>query len=447
MAEHDEAIRIMEAQLDLIAEAMREPATTEDQKEVVHDMLRECAEHRKQLEDIGEAVIEQEGEATTFNTITGQLDRLERLQETYQSWIQNSVGSGVPSASGGANASSSAPVRTQTRNAFGAPASGEDSSAAAGNIATADTDFRGSAISSSDAGGREKKRKDKKDKRRTSESSDVGFGSSGFGTIGFGGGSDSFGGHAFGGSGDAVTSAGVAEAGGSGPASRGFGGAGGWPSAAGGDLEATVGSGSAGWGTGGDLGGWPAASRSHVEDTQPPPAEGTCSAGAFGNSFQDDPGLTVSSMGGFFGPPTGSAASLPPCGGHGGANGAASSPVHTRMPASAPIGATAHAQASPLPSTTRNAGAFGGINASGNAVDSFGGGAAGFGHTGTGSADGPSFSGPTTGSQFATMHIRCPFTDIEHDLDGFKAQFVRAASLAAGVPPHRIHIKGVRPGA
>lgn len=46
--------------------------------------------------------------------------------------------------------------------------------------------------------------------------------------------------------------------------------------------------------------------------------------------------------------------------------------------------------------------------------------------------------------KIARLHIRRPYSEVAQDVEAFKAQFVRAASLAAGVPPHRIRVKSVR---
>lgn len=51
-----------------------------------------------------------------------------------------------------------------------------------------------------------------------------------------------------------------------------------------------------------------------------------------------------------------------------------------------------------------------------------------------------------SGKIHARMHIHRSYAEVAHDIESFKAQFVQAASLAAGVPPHRIRVKGVRPG-
>jgi len=50
-----------------------------------------------------------------------------------------------------------------------------------------------------------------------------------------------------------------------------------------------------------------------------------------------------------------------------------------------------------------------------------------------------------TSSQVATFHIRCPYAEVEHDLDHFAKQFARAASNATGIAPHRIRVIGVKP--
>merc|ERR1719410_470569 len=83
----------LEGDLDAIADAMRTPPHSEEQRVMVGDMLKECGDNRKKLEDMAMLVIdsEQEGGEETFNTITARLDRLERLQDEYQSWATSAL--------------------------------------------------------------------------------------------------------------------------------------------------------------------------------------------------------------------------------------------------------------------------------------------------------------------------------------------------------------------
>jgi len=48
-------------------------------------------------------------------------------------------------------------------------------------------------------------------------------------------------------------------------------------------------------------------------------------------------------------------------------------------------------------------------------------------------------------SQVATFHIRCPYAEVEDDLDHFAKQFARATAKATGISPHRIRVIGVKP--
>merc|ERR1712083_273865 len=59
----------------------------EETKAMVSDMLRQCTEQRKALEDMAMAVIDQDGGEAAFNQITGKLDRLERLQDEFANWV------------------------------------------------------------------------------------------------------------------------------------------------------------------------------------------------------------------------------------------------------------------------------------------------------------------------------------------------------------------------
>eukprot|EP00811_Abedinium_folium_P011579 NODE_20725_length_784_cov_5.662100.p2 GENE.NODE_20725_length_784_cov_5.662100~~NODE_20725_length_784_cov_5.662100.p2 ORF type:complete len:148 (-),score=30.57 NODE_20725_length_784_cov_5.662100:249-692(-) len=56
---------------------------------------------------------------------------------------------------------------------------------------------------------------------------------------------------------------------------------------------------------------------------------------------------------------------------------------------------------------------------------------------------------PGTGtgqSQFATLRIERPYSEIGDNVEGFIAQFARAAAQATGIPSARLHIRAVRPG-
>merc|ERR1712050_620777 len=61
----------------------------EETKAMVSDMLRQCTEQRKALEDMAMAVIDQDGGEAAFNQITGKLDRLERLQDEFAAWVSS----------------------------------------------------------------------------------------------------------------------------------------------------------------------------------------------------------------------------------------------------------------------------------------------------------------------------------------------------------------------
>lgn len=53
---------------------------------------------------------------------------------------------------------------------------------------------------------------------------------------------------------------------------------------------------------------------------------------------------------------------------------------------------------------------------------------------------------PLGPSQTATLHIRCPFTDVDRDRLGFERLFVRELAQAMGVKEHRIRVREIRPG-
>mmetsp|Transcript_17650 Transcript_17650/g.48491 ORF Transcript_17650/g.48491 Transcript_17650/m.48491 type:complete len:427 (+) Transcript_17650:98-1378(+) len=65
-------------------------------------------------------------------------------------------------------------------------------------------------------------------------------------------------------------------------------------------------------------------------------------------------------------------------------------------------------------------------------------------NVGTGGFDSARSRG--TGSQQATMHIRCSYDDIANDLEGFKAHFRSSIAGAAGIPMERIRVHAVRRG-
>eukprot|EP00442_Polarella_glacialis_P033783 CAMPEP_0115129720 /NCGR_PEP_ID=MMETSP0227-20121206/51969_1 /TAXON_ID=89957 /ORGANISM="Polarella glacialis, Strain CCMP 1383" /LENGTH=60 /DNA_ID=CAMNT_0002534663 /DNA_START=78 /DNA_END=256 /DNA_ORIENTATION=- len=60
MADPTDDIRNMAQHLDLIEDVMAQPGGS-DHADMVNEMLRECAEHRKKLEEVAITVIERDG--------------------------------------------------------------------------------------------------------------------------------------------------------------------------------------------------------------------------------------------------------------------------------------------------------------------------------------------------------------------------------------------------
>lgn len=439
--EHAAAIAEVEARLDRAAEVMRGPSAG-GKAELVRDLLRDCAERRKSLEDICMVVIVQEGGEAIFNKIAGELDRLEILQDQFMTWSA-SVGSasqpagsyrGSPSGSheglgswradagerGGASVSEAEPQLP--------PQLARQHSEATGALQTVASE---AADPNGDAVRKERRRKEKKDLKRSKAPSDAteAFGADGFGVDGFG--ADGFGTDGFGADGFGVAAPQSM------PGDLGSGGAGfgGWPKAGDGEAPAAASSvGASAWSvpkveTSG-MGGWPAAgAEGDLSASRKLAAEagqaslsgvGFDATAGLGGSFVDAWGQprqprpasragSDASLGG-----TGMSRRLGGAGnafggGGGGGGGRAQEVVHQPSPS---------VRSRTARSDRRGA-----------------------------AAAGRSEAARKGGSQCASLRICCPFADVKHDLDAFSASFVRAAALAAGVAPSRIRVHGIRPGA
>mmetsp|Transcript_6371 Transcript_6371/g.11092 ORF Transcript_6371/g.11092 Transcript_6371/m.11092 type:complete len:326 (-) Transcript_6371:44-1021(-) len=320
-AEQMEIIETMANHLDMISEAMREPPEGDSQKALVQELLSDCNETRAKLESLAVQVIEQENREDTFNRITQELDRHDRLQEKFRTWSSLAPGGAVPPS----------------------PAVSGMHHMTDGSVQGFDAEGMSSAQSYGDEGARRKK--DKKEKKRAKAASDFG-GDSGFG---------------------------------------------GWPPAEGGDAPpaewGAVPAGEA-WGaphgsSGGDAGGF----------------------GDFGDAFGAVPPRKNSAApsdpgwGGFPPPPPASE------GWGGGAH----------PPAEATFGADHHHSA--------------------DAHSAFG-----------APSHSPGMSHHSTpGAHQSSIVFHQPYSDISHDVDHFKMQFVRATAESLGIPAHRIRVKGVRP--
>mmetsp|Transcript_51425 Transcript_51425/g.115879 ORF Transcript_51425/g.115879 Transcript_51425/m.115879 type:complete len:335 (-) Transcript_51425:18-1022(-) len=329
-AEQMEIIETMANHLDMISEAMKEPPEGDSQKALVQELLSDCNETRAKLESLAVQVIEQENREDTFNRITQELDRHDRLQEKFRTWSSLAPGGAVPPS----------------------PAVSGMHHMTDGSMQGFDPEGMSSAQSYGDDGARRKK--EKKEKKRAKAASDFG------GDGGFGGGDGGFGGWP------------PAEAGDAPPAAE-------WGAAPAGDA----------WGA--------------------PHASAGGDAGGFGD------------FGDAFGPQSARKNSTGPASDHGGGWGGFPPPP---PPASEGWGGAHHPPA--------------------DSQATFGADA----HSGFGAppahSPGPSHhSAP--GAHNSSIVFHQPYSDISHDVDHFKMQFVRATAESLGIPAHRIRVKGIRP--
>jgi len=88
----------MEGQLEMISDCMRESPEGDDQKGLVRELLTECEDMQKHLENLAVEVIELPDGADTFNRITVSLDRLARLQAKYPGWCATPAGEMPPAS-------------------------------------------------------------------------------------------------------------------------------------------------------------------------------------------------------------------------------------------------------------------------------------------------------------------------------------------------------------
>lgn len=170
-------VRMMENHMDLIEEVMNQPSS-DDQRTMVNEMFRECAEHRKMLEQEALKALERDGGEAVWNQITMLLDRLERMKED---WQHRQGGE----AFGGLAAPSSSPHMGPTGDPMPPPFGGQPSSSSfhgpsslspmssAAAASEGDPAWR-PASSVPDMGKDRKKKKDKKN-RRTDGAEDLGF--------------------------------------------------------------------------------------------------------------------------------------------------------------------------------------------------------------------------------------------------------------------------------
>eukprot|EP00929_Paragymnodinium_shiwhaense_P032086 TRINITY_DN17854_c0_g1_i1.p1 TRINITY_DN17854_c0_g1~~TRINITY_DN17854_c0_g1_i1.p1 ORF type:complete len:406 (+),score=59.79 TRINITY_DN17854_c0_g1_i1:153-1370(+) len=404
MADHMSAIRTFEEQLDLISQAMEAPCTTEDQRQLVHELLRECLERRQHMEDICMEVIDQDGShgVNTFNRITCQLDRLHVLQEQYPSWsgVGPPPGAASPASVAAVPASPHQPtlgLQGSTSGGLGSQGGGPSTSfstippPAAADIAPSPA--LSHAASTDGMGDSRRDKKEKKERKRRGQEVS-GISDSGFG---FGAGGDAFGtsGDAFGSATDAFGSSGPLPS-----AGEGLGG--GFSSAA--------------WPSGGDAG-WPGVDTKSSTWPEASKGDRAGSAGLGSTGLDAFPKSTRSSAWGEDPPLTVPTGALP---------GAGSVAAFREDPPSVPK-AVSDPWAPPGPSSAT-------LGAAGQ---------------GSGLAPTSSFplgSGGKKSSHFGTLQIQKPYADVAHDLDGFARQFVQAASLATGVPAYRIKVHGVRQG-
>eukprot|EP00450_Noctiluca_scintillans_P022781 CAMPEP_0194516434 /NCGR_PEP_ID=MMETSP0253-20130528/49319_1 /TAXON_ID=2966 /ORGANISM="Noctiluca scintillans" /LENGTH=290 /DNA_ID=CAMNT_0039360287 /DNA_START=14 /DNA_END=886 /DNA_ORIENTATION=- len=98
MGDGMEVLRTMEGQLEMISDCMRESPEGDDQKGLVQELLTECEDMQKHMENLAVEVIELPDGADTFNRITVSLDRLARLQAKYPGWCATPAGEMPPAS-------------------------------------------------------------------------------------------------------------------------------------------------------------------------------------------------------------------------------------------------------------------------------------------------------------------------------------------------------------
>lgn len=428
------AVKSMDSLCDLIAQAMQHPCAGDDMRGMVEDMFRECEQQRPKLEEMAMVVIDQEGGDKAFNDITMTLDRLERLREQKDGWVNAPPGA-MPGGGSGSGFGSGVAGQFPTGTGFGAFGGEENGmhqpSGISSHAPSSAGDFDTMQPYGTGDPKKDKKKKDKKDKKKKDGADEFGFlppvtsgtvagqeGVAGAAASGFGAWGDAA-------AADAAGSAGAWGAGGGG------GDGGGWPAAGGGDggfgswgaAGATTGDAMGASGSfdafGDTAGGWGAESAA-------PLAAASSSTPAVASSSSAAPPATSKDLRQPPPPPPPAAPAASSPSAFGGAFGAGSSfggggDADTDF---APIG-TARAPESSR--ATDYGGGGGGGGAGGGAIASRG-------------------SGKTAGGQQATMTIRCPFKEVEQDRAGFERLFVTQLAQALRVPAHRIRVNGVRPG-
>lgn len=392
-------IRMMEGHLDIIEEVMNQPPS-DDQRTMVNEMFRECAEHRKVLEQEAVKALERDG-GETFNQITTLLDRLERIKEDWQ----HRLGSSPHLGPSGDPMPPFPPVGSTQQPAFHPNSQSPMSSAAAASEGgeRGEGTWRGGGMESIAA---KKKKREKKGRRQDNIEEfpqEFGFPSSGFGQAPE-----------------------AAELG----SSVGFAG---WPAASSGamDAGATAGGASGSMGMGGSAWGTDAAVGS-VAPAWPSGHDTTMDAG-----FDGTWGAASSFPASAADPPADRRPSAP-----------ASHPAQLSrghsLEGPAP---TFGSFEEPLPRRPPDVGLVShsfdaGIGSHG-ALGSHGFDVVGLGSRGSHGSHG---YGGDLAALKATLHIRRPFSEVEFDRDGFGKMFAQVAAQAVGVPAHRIRISAVRPG-
>jgi len=396
-------LRTMEGDLDAIADSMRAAPHSEEQRVMIGDMLKKCGDKRKNLEDMAMLVIdtEHEGGEETFNTITARLDRLERLQEEYQTWGSSALADPI-SAQALSSMGSTGNDLSSARSSMHPMASIEDAEGAREIPFKDDVETRGpqrfnSGLAAGSETGSKKEKKKKKERKWASAMPEVDFAAFPAATAD-------------------VADGGRANAA---AASSTFGG--GWPSPT--VSETGAGADAASWGAAGAGSGapWPGPPTTGLGSVSVPAADGAGfdvnSGGAWGSAAIGDAAAALDQSG--FGTSPNRAFELP----------SVATPQR-QAPSQGPAAAAAAVTAASLDPTSS------GTDAPGLKE---------WQHNVSSPTVIPAAKTSGTSSQVATFHIRCPYAEVEQDINHFSRQFARAAANATGISPHRIRVIGVKP--
>jgi len=96
--DHKETIQAMNSHLEMIRDMLNQPLG-DGQKELVREVLQQCEDQRKQMQDIAGVVIEQPGGDIIFNEITHQLEQLDEMQQRFERWSSSGGSPPMPGAS------------------------------------------------------------------------------------------------------------------------------------------------------------------------------------------------------------------------------------------------------------------------------------------------------------------------------------------------------------